>query len=106
MGDMTHRRAELDRLHGFSARNRAWLGSSDRAACFHCLSEYPASAVAEWVDDGQTALCPVCSIDSVLPGAVAPTDDPLLLQAMHDRWFSIPADTDANGATADIDVVN
>jgi hypothetical protein len=47
------------------------------------------SEIAEWIDDGQTALCPRCGIDSVLP-VIDGKPDVVLLWAMHRYWFYIP----------------
>jgi hypothetical protein len=47
-----------------------------------------AAAIEEWIDEGTTALCPRCGVDSVLPDNVPRA--PLtveLLQEMHAYWF-------------------
>ncbi len=36
--------------------------------CFHCLQVYRASEVIDWIDDGETPLCPFCGLDTVMPG--------------------------------------
>lgn len=36
-----------------------------------------------WADDGETALCPQCGVDSVLPGV----GDILFLALAYERWF-------------------
>jgi hypothetical protein len=33
-----------------------------------CLQTFAASEVIDWVDDGDTPLCPCCGIAAVLPG--------------------------------------
>ena len=63
-------------------RNRGTL--TGRCGCFHCLSTFVADCVTDWVDDGTTALCPVCGIDAVLPGIGA---DVAVLEQMQGRWF-------------------
>ncbi len=36
--------------------------------CFHCLQVYDAVEVVDWVDDGETPLCPRCGVDAVMIG--------------------------------------
>ena len=36
--------------------------------CFCCLQTFTASDVIDWIDDGDTPLCPYCGIAAVLPG--------------------------------------
>jgi len=52
--------------------------------CFYCLRTYPATEVVDWIDDGETPLCPHCGIDSVM---LEVTDLGTLL-SMRSRRFS------------------
>ena len=36
--------------------------------CFYCLSVFKGEDIRTWADKGETAMCPVCGIDTVLPG--------------------------------------
>lgn len=36
--------------------------------CFHCLQVYEATEVVDWVDDGESPLCPRCGVDAVMIG--------------------------------------
>lgn len=36
--------------------------------CFCCLQTFAASEVIDWIDDGDTPLCPYCGIAAVMPG--------------------------------------
>ncbi len=51
----------------FSARNE--LESSALCGCFGCEQIYDPKLIEEWVNDrgGDTAICPKCGIDSVVP---------------------------------------
>ena len=42
--------------------------------------------IDEWIDGGQTALCPHCGIDSVLP-VIDGQPDVVFLWARHRYWF-------------------
>lgn len=39
---------------------------ASRCGCFYCLQIFNGHEIVEWVDDGLTALCPFCGIDSVI----------------------------------------
>jgi hypothetical protein len=53
-----------------SIRNRSALAQSQRASCFFCLRTFPCADVISWTDQGETAICPFCRIDAVLPGEI------------------------------------
>ena len=36
--------------------------------CFHCLEVFEATEVIDWIDDGETPLCPRCGVDAVMIG--------------------------------------
>jgi NAD-dependent SIR2 family protein deacetylase len=54
--------------------------------CFHCLLVYEATEVVDWIDDGETPLCPHCGVDAVMLGV---TDLGELL-TMHRTRFGGP----------------
>lgn len=66
--------------------HRALVEKSKLIACFHCLRRFPPSEITEWIDGSETALCPYCGIDAVLPDSVDLSDE--LLDAMYDYWFA------------------
>lgn len=49
--------------------NRALCEQSKMCVCTNCLEVFPAGEVEEWSDGGQTALCPRCGCDGVVPQA-------------------------------------
>jgi NAD-dependent SIR2 family protein deacetylase len=51
--------------------------------CFCCLQTFPAVEVIDWVDDGDTPLCPYCGIAAVLPGVT----DLVELLRLQERRF-------------------
>ncbi len=73
--------------HKPSIRHRAELEASNICGCFYCLSNYPPSEITQWIDDGQTALCPKCPVDSVIGSASGYPITREFLQRMHDHWF-------------------
>ncbi len=43
------------------------LKKSNDVACYYCLKVYKFSDIKEFCDRGQTAICPHCNIDAVVP---------------------------------------
>jgi hypothetical protein len=51
--------------------------------CFCCLQTFAADEVIDWVDDGETPVCPFCGMDTVMLGET----DLATLWAMRARRF-------------------
>jgi hypothetical protein len=92
----TYNRADLEGVHKHSSRHRDRIERSSLCGCFYCLALFAPTEILDWVDApegaedkaGETALCPRCGIDAVLPDSVpgAPLS-PDLLSAMQRHWF-------------------
>ncbi|WP_428414470.1 hypothetical protein [Methylibium sp.] len=50
-----------------SFNNSAELASARVAGCFSCLAIFEPADVVTWTHGGSTAVCPLCSADTVLP---------------------------------------
>ena len=81
---------DLEALHQKSSFHAAAIAQSLLCGCFHCLRMFPPDEIKEWVarDGAQTAICPHCSVDAVLPSSEVPLSDELLSE-MHARWFRV-----------------
>lgn len=77
----------LKDIHRHSFKNREEIQSSVLCHCFACKEASASSHVTEWADDGDTALCPRCGIDSVIGDASGFEMTPALLQQMSTFWF-------------------
>ena len=77
----------LTGAHDHCSLHKAEIESSTICGCFYCLSIFPPSAIIEWTDDGQTAICPKCPVDSVIGSASGYPITQEFLQRMHDHWF-------------------
>jgi hypothetical protein len=51
--------------------------------CFCCLQTFPAVEVIDWIDDGDTPVCPHCGVAAVLPGVT----DLMELLRLQERRF-------------------
>ena len=63
------------------------------------------------MDHGQTGICPLCHIDSLLPSTCGfPVTQPRFLRKMYERWFRAPQEAPQvetsevdNNATGSVD---
>ncbi len=78
--------AEAEMIARGSFQNRDQVTAAPACGCFSCLATFPGAGVQTWVDDGRTALCPRCGIDSVLPNV---TDDASLRSLHHHRFEAV-----------------
>ncbi len=75
-------------IHDLSTRNKLVVTNATRVGCFYCKKIYPASEVVEFSKRNDSAICPHCSIDAVLPeyGSFVPTEE--ILNQMYQYWFA------------------
>ncbi len=74
--------------HKYSSRHRHSLMKSDLSGCFYCLAIFNPSKIVDWTDEGTTALCPKCGIDSVIGSASGFPIQTEFLKSMQRYWFS------------------
>jgi hypothetical protein len=65
-------------------RNRAAIERALEVSCYYCLRTFDPTAIEKWTDEGETACCPHCEVDAVLPGRIERAE----LRALHAHWFS------------------
>ncbi len=73
--------------HVHSRFHRSELESSDLCGCFCCLAIFPPEQIHAWLEDEGTALCPHCSIDSVIGDSSGFEVSQDLLSRMKAHWF-------------------
>ena len=79
---------DVEKAHRYCTANEVLLSESTVCGCFYCLKVFVPSEIENWINDrdGKTAICPYCSIDSVLPGNRVDLSKNFLNQ-MHKAWF-------------------
>ena len=87
--NLFHRTFEADHIlaREHCSLNRAELERSELCGCFYCMSIFLPGAIVEWIDDGQTAVCPNCPVDSVIGSASGYPITKEFLERMHAHWF-------------------
>ncbi len=77
----------LTNAHDRCSYHREAVERSVACGCFYCEAVYAPTEIKRWIDAEQTALCPKCGIDAVLPDDAAQPLTPEFLKAMYKRWF-------------------
>ena len=73
-------------LHARSFNNRGALTDSTKCGCFYCLRVFSPSEIGEWVNE-ETAVCPYCGVDTIMPESEDYELDDSLLLAMKEYWL-------------------
>lgn len=77
----------LKKIHKHSFRNKTEIEKSSICGCFRCLYIFKEIDIKQFVDKGETALCPRCSVDSVIGSASGYDITTELLQDMKKHFF-------------------
>lgn len=80
--------ADVTRAHKHCSKHRAELLASNLCGCFYCLAVFPPGAIEHWIDEADgTALCPHCTVDSVIGDASGFPVTAKFLGKMKAPWF-------------------
>lgn len=83
---------KMSPFHALSYNNKEALSQSDRCGCFWCCEIYSPQKIKEWTDEGLTAICPQCSIDSIIAETPELPLNEEFLENMHTAFFSAGID--------------
>ena len=75
--------------HQYSISNKQSILSSNKCGCFFCKKIFDNNLISEhYINDknGETAICPFCGVDSILPDSKVEIS-PELLDDMYNVWF-------------------
>jgi hypothetical protein len=70
-----------------ASHHRAQVLRSSTCGCFHCLSTFSPMSITHWVDDGTTALCPVCGVNAVIGSDSGSLITRELLEELQHQWL-------------------
>lgn len=76
------------RAHSHCYHNIAEVRKSSLCGCFYCISTFSQERIEQTTDEGQTALCPICCMDTVIGSASGFTLSRPFLAEMHRYWLS------------------
>lgn len=63
------------------------IKNSKKCGCYYCLSVFKKEEITEYIDKGETALCPKCNIDSVIGNNKTIVKFNEFLQKLHVHYF-------------------
>jgi len=72
-----------------AVNNEDEINASEECGCFHCLEVFPKEEIDEWVDSdgGMSAVCPKCSVESVIGDAAGFPLTTEFLDGMRQEMF-------------------
>lgn len=73
--------------HELCSNNKEALSKADKCGCFYCERIFDSKEVYEYLSGGDTAFCPYCTIDSVIPENDKYPLTPEFLHLMREYWF-------------------
>ena len=77
---------KLNRLHAYCSHNKELIVTSKKCYCFYCKEKFDSTEVSKYIDNGQTAICPKCGVDTVLPDNIEGIND-RVIDEMNKYWF-------------------
>lgn len=81
------KKSQLERLHAYSSYNKELVGLADKCYCFYCKESMASGEIVDYADEGQTAICPKCGIDSIIPDSIPEPLDEDIISEMNAYWF-------------------
>lgn len=69
-------------------RNKSEIEFADKCGCYSCMQIFDAKKINKWTDGGETALCPLCSVDSVIANGIGFDLTETNLRKANQYWFS------------------
>lgn len=78
---------DLKRIPQLTMHNHKAIEESENCGCYCCLAVFSKHDITQWTDWGDTALCPKCGVDAVLPQTSGIALEVDQLQEIHDFWL-------------------
>lgn len=79
--------AQLKRLHTYSSHNKSQIAAANTCYCFYCKRRISKDDIKDYTDDGQTAICPACGVDAIIPDSIEEPLDDAVISEMNEYWF-------------------
>lgn len=79
--------SQLKRLHAYSSHNQNLIATANQCYCFYCKRSMNKNDIKDYTDDGQTAICPTCGVDAIIPDSIEESLDDAVIQEMNEYWF-------------------
>lgn len=79
--------SDFKKIYSHTLRNRPEVEASRNCGCIDCCRIFPTAEIADWADDGQTAVCPYCGTDAILGEAAGWQLTDGLLEKLNQIYF-------------------
>lgn len=76
----------IDNALLLAMRNKSQLASASKAGCYQCGAIFDPKEITEYTDQGDTAVCPKCSEDAVIPESVTLKITTDYLKSVKEFW--------------------
>ena len=70
----------------FSFHNKTSLQEAGKVACYNCCEKFNFEKVKDFTDNGLTAICPECGVDSLIPDQDGDLSNEFLKEC-SEYWF-------------------
>lgn len=77
---------KVEEASKYSIRNKDSIEKSEFCSCYYCFSTFKKDEIINWTDSKQTAICPKCSVDSVLGDSIISFSKDFF-EKLHQYWF-------------------
>lgn len=78
----------LRNAHLYSSHHREEMLESKQCGCYSCQRIFSTDEIEDWTDNGETAICPHCGTDAVIPNVAGIVkNSPELLKALNEKYF-------------------
>lgn len=78
----------LQNAHLYSSHHREELEHASQCGCYCCRRLLVPAEIVDWTDDGQTAVCPYCGTDAIVPRITGIISlSPQLLEKLNEKYF-------------------
>lgn len=78
---------EIITAHEHCTHHKEDIKRSSLCGCFYCLQTFTSETISVWIDEGTTALCPYCGVDSVIGEYSGYPITKEFLAEMKKHWF-------------------
>lgn len=68
-------------------KNKSEIAFATKCGCYYCMKVFDTKEINEWTDGGETALCPHCSVDSVIADGIGFELTEENLKRANQYWF-------------------
>lgn len=77
----------LARFPFFAMKNKSIINLSNQVGCFHCEKIVDKTKIENYTDSGQTAICPLCNVDSLIGDACGFEINEQILSQANKFWY-------------------